>query len=365
MPGSTPDAPEVTAGRTDLTHGLVSIATNDLEATMRRGLCCGAICGSALALPAAAGGDGLPVVGVNAGPAGVTTEASGARHVALPAGRGRTLVARVRKDGGSVLRSRALRGRFTIPAIALDGTPSGLSADGRTLALIRPRARFPQRTTRLALVGGRDLRVRDFMTLRGDFSFDALSPDGRTLYLIEYLSRRDPTRYAVRAYDVRAGRLLRAPIVDPREPDERMRGFPITRETSPDGRWEYTLYDGAGSHPFVHALDTVRGEAACIDLDALTGFLRLYELRLRVAGGELRVLDGKRPVAVIDPETLRVSAPTAAGPAPARPAAARAPSSSDGGGAPPWALPAGVALALLAAVAAVALRRRRTAAQPL
>jgi hypothetical protein len=331
---------------------------------MRRGLCCGAICGLALALPAAARGDGLPVEGVDAGPSGVTTEASGARHVALPAGRGQTLVARVRKEGGKVLLSRVLRGRFTIPAVALDGTPSGLSADGRTLALIRPRARFPQRTTRLALVDARGLWVRDIVTLRGDFSFDALSPDGRTLYLIEYLSRRDPTRYAVRAYDVRTGRLLRAPIVDPREPDERMRGFPITRETSPDGRWEYTLYDGAGSHPFVHALDTVRGEAACIDLDALTGFLRLYELRLRVAGGELRVLDGKRPVAVIDPETLRVSAPTAAGPAPARPAAARAPSSSDGG-TPPWALPAGVALALLAAVAAVALRRRRTAAQPL
>jgi hypothetical protein len=330
------------------------------EATMRRRLCCGAICGLMLVPPAAARGDGLPVQGVEAGPSGVTTAASGARHVALPAGRGRTLVARVRKDGGKVLRSRVLGGMYTIPAVALDGTPSGLSADGRTLALIRPRARFPQRRTRLALLDGRGLRVRDRVTLRGDFSFDALSPDGRTMYLIEYLSRRDPTRYAVRAYDVRARRLLRAPIVDPREPDERMRGLPITRATSPDGRWEYTLYDGAGSYPFVHALDTVRGEAACIDLDALTGFLRLYELRLRVAGGggELRVLDGKEPVAVIDPETLTVGSPAA--PARARPAAARVPTPEP---ATSWALLAGgAAIALLTAGAALAVRRRRTAA---
>jgi len=75
----------------------------------------------------------------------------------------------------------------------------------------------------------------------------ALSPDGATLYLIQYTSRRDPTRYEVRAYDLPRDRLRPGAIVDPREPDERMRGFPITRSTSRDGRWAYTLYDGAGA----------------------------------------------------------------------------------------------------------------------
>ena len=321
---------------------------------MRRVLCCcAAACGLALAAPLTASGDGLPVTGVDAGPEGVTNPAAGVRYVALKAGRGETLVARVMKDGGEVLRSRILDARFTVPAVALDATPSGLSADGRTFALIRPRTGFPQPRTRLALLDARKLRLADVVTLRGDFSFDALSPDGRTMYLIEYLSRRDVTRYAVRAFDVRAGRLLREPIVDPREPDERMRGMPITRATSPDGRWEYTLYDGAGEHPFVHALDTMRGEAACIDLDALTGLQRLYELRLEVAGGELRVLDGAEPLALIDRATFRVAEPSSAPMRPARERAAR----DDGG--TPWRVPAIACAALLLAFATI--RRRRTA----
>jgi len=318
---------------------------------MRRVLCCAAACGLALAAPPAASGDGLPVMGVDAGASGVTTQASGQRYVTLAAGRGATLVARVMKDGGRVLRSRVLHARLTIPAVALDGTAGGLSADDRTLALIRPRTAFPQRRTWLALLDARRLRVREMLTLRGDFSFDALSPDGRTMYLIEYLSRRDPTRYAVRAFDMRAERLLRAPIVDPREPSERMRGMPITRATSPDGRWEYTLYDGAGAHPFVHALDAARGEAACIDLDALTDLQRLYEFRLDVAGGRLRVLDGAQPLALIDRATFRVAEPAAAPrrEAPERPA-------RDAGGTP-WLVPAIACAGLLAAL--VTLRRMR------
>src|SRR5919108_2564142 len=344
---TTPDSAVVTR-RTDRRPALVSEMTTSLEGMMRRALCCAAACGLALATAPAARGDGLPVTGVDAGPDGVTNETSAVRYVTLKAGRGETLVARVMKDGGQVLRSRVLRPRFAIPAVALDATPSGLSADGRTLALIGPRRAFPQRRTRIALLDARTLRLRQVVTLRGDFSFDALSPDGRTMYLVEYLSRRDATRYAVRGFDVRAGRLLREPIVDPREPDERMRGMPITRATSPDGRWEYTLYDGAGKHPFVHALDTMRGAAACIDLDALADLRRLYELRLEVAGAKLRVLDGAEPLALIDRTTFRVAEPSTA---PAR--AAR-----DEGGASPL-LPAGAAAALL--LAFVTVRRRRNA----
>ena len=50
-----------------------------------------------------------------------------------------------------------------------------------------------------------------------------------------------------------------------------MAGFPQTRATSPDGRWAYTLYEPAErDHPaFIHALDTKRGTAVCIDLDPL------------------------------------------------------------------------------------------------
>ena len=106
---------------------------------------------------------------------------------------------------------------------------------------------FPQGRTTFAVFDANRLRRAQRLTLDGDFSFDALSPDGRLLYLIEYVKPQNPTRYRVRALDLDSGRLLPGTIVDPREPDEAMRGFPITRETSSDGRWAYTLYDGAGA----------------------------------------------------------------------------------------------------------------------
>ena len=144
-------------------------------------------------------------------------------------------MARVRRDGGQVARTRVLPGVFTVPAVALDGSAGGLSANGGTLVLIKPRARFPRRRTPFVVLDARRLRVRDRFTLRGDFSFDALSPDGRSMFLIQYLSRRDPTRYAVRVFDLRTRRMLPKPIVDASEPDEQMRGYPITRATSADG----------------------------------------------------------------------------------------------------------------------------------
>jgi len=276
----------------------------------------------------------------------VTVPGSALRYVTLERAR-ETTVAAVERTTGRLRSYTDVRGRFTIPAVAMDGTPDGLSADGRTLALIRPRRSFPQARTHLALVDTRRLDVRRRLDLRGDFSFDALSPDGRTLYLIEYTSPRDYNRYRVRAFDVRAGRLLPHPIVDPREPDEAMRGLPQTRETSPDGRWAYTLYDGNGEHPFVHALDTVGRTAACIDLDALTG-KNIRAMRLELDGGRLRVLAPSGPVLDIDPETFRVSAP--ATPRPAAPA-------SDRGDGPPWTLL--LIAPLVVAGGAVALARRR------
>ena len=112
------------------------------------------------------------------------------------------------------------------------------------------------------------------LTLRGDFSFDALSPDGSSMFLIEYLSR-DYNDYAVREYDMERQRLLPDPVLVTHEvePDE-MRGLPLTRATSSDGRWEYTLYNGGGrrkDHAFIHTLDTERSLTHCIDLLMVNG----------------------------------------------------------------------------------------------
>jgi hypothetical protein len=309
----------------------------------------GVFIGIGVAVAAVAGGvargDGLPVLGIDDGSTGVTVPDSGYRFVTLGANRD-TIVARVQRRGGRIVGSRLLAWHFTVPAVAYDGSAGGLSADGRVLVLIEPRESFPRRETTLAVLGTRGFVLQRLVRLRGDFSFDAVSPSGGRLYLIQYLSPKDPTVYAVRTYDVRAGRLLSAPIVDPRD-REQMHGQPLSRATSPDGRWAYTLYDGGGKAPFLHALNTARGTARCIDLDALKGRTYLWRLRLAVTGGSVVIRDGREPELAVDRTSFAVS----------RPAGAAA-SASEATPVWSWALGAAALTVVLVAAGLVLVRRR-------
>jgi hypothetical protein len=216
---------------------------------------------------------------------------------------------------------------------------------------VRPHVAARPKRTVVAILAARRLRVRHRLTLRGNFSYDALSPDGRVLYLVQYLSD-DLTHYAVRAYDVRAGRLRPDPIVDPRERGEEMRGFPLARLYGPGHRWAYTLYDGNGKEPFVHALDTVAGKARCIDLPMVRA-MDVFDARLATRAGGRRVAvyqSHGHELATIDTATLTAS----------KPVGHRAVAREEGGGPSAWPF-AGLAL-LLAAGAGVALRRRRRTA---
>lgn len=264
-------------------------------------------------LASSASADGLPVVDVDVGAAGVAASVGMVRYVALPAGRD-TLVGRIERNGGRVVGFRQVLGRFTLPAVAYDGSAAGLSTDGLSLVLITPRPGFPRRKTTFAVLDAQTLKLRRTLTLAGDYSFDALSPDARWMYLIHYTSPKDPLQYEVQVLDLRTGRLQPEPIVDPREPDEKMNGHPLTRTTSPDGRWAYTLYEGT-EHPFVHALDTARRDARCIDLDWLAGRKGLWGLRfaLNDEGRQLIVREpGGEHVAAVDTRTFEASRPNTA-----------------------------------------------------
>jgi hypothetical protein len=291
--------------------------------------------------------DGLPVLGVDVGSKGLVSPGGHARYVTLPAGRTTTL-AQTATTGGRVLRWAGLVGTWTIPAVAYDGSASGLSADGRTLVLIEPRVSFPRARTRFLVVDTKKFGIVDArVTLRGDFSFDALSPDGLTMYLIQYYSP-DPTRYHVRAYDLANLRLLPKPIVDPRETGDEMRGAPLTRATSPDGRWAYTLYDGAGGTPFVHALDTKMKRARCIDMPMLIGRRDLWQLKLDVSRGGrlLAVRSAAKTVGLVNTRTFAAWRP--------KPPVAQ----SGGGTSKTWPIAGGIAfVALLGAL--FGLRRLR------
>jgi len=148
-----------------------------------------------------------------------------------------------------------------------------------------------------------------------------------------------------------------------------MRGYPLTRVMSPDGRWAYTLYDGGGKHPFIHALDTLDGRAVCVDLPAVAlqgGLPR--RLSINSAGSALTLKHRHQSVAVVDTQTFEVIHPPPAQmttePAPVPPAksspAPSAASSERQGGAFPWAL-VGIAVVagLLGGTAVLLVHRRR------
>ena len=315
--------------------------------------------------PPGAVADGLPVpmdgLGITST---VAPDGEGPRYATVPAGKDTKLL-RIDQDGGEITGTRTIDGDFTVPLVALDGTASGLSADGTTLALITPRTdyrRFPRDETNFLIVGvgesGR-LRPPEPLTLRGDFSFDALSPDGRTMYLVEYTSR-DYNDYAVREYDLSLGRLLRAPVqfshdVEPGE----MRGLPMARATSPDGRWAYTLYNGGGGardEAFVHILDTVDGVSHCIELPISGDEAWEVQLDLPASGSVLNVARGNRVLASMDTDTFAVSEPP--------PMAASTGSESTGGGISAVAIGALIAAIALGVGMALGIRRRRAGVLP-
>ena len=299
-----------------------------------------------LAIPGAAMGDGYPLPVQDVGPDGIADEAGDFRYVTRDDGRD-TLLMRIEQDGGEVAGSYRLDGLYTIPVVGLDGSVAGLSTDGETLVLISPRPGCPRETTDFQVFDTDDIRHPRSIELDGDFSFDALSPDGRTMYLINYTSRRDPTEYDVRAFDLASQRLVGGPIVDPDEAGDEMYGFALSRVTSADGRWAYTLYYGR-EHPFVHALDTVEGEAACIDLDDVTA-RDMYVLESD-AGSTLTVTKRDEPVATIDAETHEVGASVAPDPV----------AEPDQGTSSPTVASLAIAtgVALLAVAVAMAWRRR-------
>jgi hypothetical protein len=204
-----------------------------------------------------------------AGPDLGTTEALLAGEVSYAVGRdGAATSLTARSGSGDVLRTASVKGVWGIPRVTLAGAAGGLSHDGRRLVLAE--ATHPNKplrdTTRFLVVDTRRLAVLHTVKLKGDFGYDALSPNGRTLYLIQHMPGGNLTRYRVRAFDLQDGKLLPKPIADTRQKGWLMNGYPAARTASANGRWVYTLYANPDNYPFVHALDSVTKTAVCIGL---------------------------------------------------------------------------------------------------
>jgi hypothetical protein len=136
-----------------------------------------------------------------------------------------------------------------------------------------------------------DLGTRDRISLDGTFGFDALSPDGGTLYLIQHTSTEDIQHYTVRAYDLATHTLQPGTIADKTQTNWVMQGWAVSRVASTNGRWVYTLYANPGGFPFIHALDTVRGVAHCVGLPwpATADQTEVFNFTLTLKGAKLAV----------------------------------------------------------------------------
>jgi protein MpaA len=160
--------------------------------------------------------------------AGVTAPGSPYRYVAISPGfphklgpHALTVVERIDCRNGKVDRWWYLKGFYYVPAVTYDGVGGGLSADGRTLVLERFSTASSPRKTRLAILRT-DLYLRhplrpgrhrpahaiNRVTLDGNFSVDAISSDGSTVYLTrQHPHDRASDDFEPRALDTRSGEL--------------------------------------------------------------------------------------------------------------------------------------------------------------
>ena len=153
-------------------------------------------------------------------------------------------------------------GNWGVASVGIAGRPTGLTADDHAIVLVDLDSVDSRRFAVVPLDEGRASTILEY---EPRFTYDAVSPDGRVLYLVETLGGDDPLAYVVRASDVSTGGLRDGIIVDKRNLEVgAMSGRPID-QTAGDSGWVYTLYQGT-HHAFVHALSTTDASAVCIDL---------------------------------------------------------------------------------------------------
>ncbi|MGI8548126.1 MAG: YncE family protein, partial [Gemmatimonadaceae bacterium] len=171
---------------------------------------------------------------------------------------------------GKARRETTITGRFALPEEGVAGTPRGLSPNGRWLALSRGLTYAATTTSHLAVIDTAFAQPPKYVDLDGDFSFDALSNDGTSLYLIEALPPTGTATpglgYKVRLYDLNTATLQPGVVVDKTAIAETMSGTRQSAVASPDGQWVYSLYLNEAKGPFIHMLNLNGRYAICVFL---------------------------------------------------------------------------------------------------
>lgn len=177
---------------------------------------------------------------------------------------------------GASLRQTTVTGRYTLPEVGLGAARVGLSPDGRWLALSGNVAyeadarNGSHERSRLVVLDTAFTQQPKPIELDGNFTFDALSNDGASLYLIETLPRDGTATpglgYKVRLYDLSADMLQPGVVVDKTAIAQTMSGTRQSAIASPDGQWVYSLYLNQAKGPFIHMLNLNGRYAVCVFL---------------------------------------------------------------------------------------------------
>jgi hypothetical protein len=176
---------------------------------------------------------------------------------------------------------------------------AGVSANGRNVALMQARGRV----THVTMFDARRRAVYRTFALHGWYDVDAISNDGRRVFLIQYL---DSGGYLIRLFDLDRRVLTARRLTENGAP---MNGTAWDAVAAPDGHRLMTLYLRGQGRPEVHTLDLRRGTAVCIDLPGGNqDLVQQYTLALAPGGNLLYAANpALGVVATVDLRKLRVT----------------------------------------------------------
>ena len=236
-----------------------------------------------------------------------------------------TRVDRIVTRTGEVASSMTIAGDLRIRAVAPSGRgvalmPARDAADDAWTP--HPRART---TIVVADLEGSSHAAR--FRLHGNFEPEAFSPDGETLFMLQYRPALAPTSYRVVGLYLESGR--RWVLFGPdKQPVENMTATRLVQVASPDGSHLYTLYtnqrpdylngsatpvasDEAAERAFVHTVDLRDGFAVCIELPDEFGSVPQEDSAVAISsdGRWVYAIDAEYgTVAVVNVHRLRVAA---------------------------------------------------------
>ena len=174
----------------------------------------------------------------------------------------RTAVRALDPVTGSEAAAFSVDGQWAPPG-SYGPAPSGISRNGKWMVLVGPKATTTAGiVNRIAVVDLANRRLDRVITAFGDVSFDAVSDDGKNVYLVEHLV--PSPHYVVRVASFQNSGFADGVLgqIKTAEP-EVMNGL-YHASVAVSGDWFLSLYSNPTRGPFIHALNTTQLYAQCI-----------------------------------------------------------------------------------------------------